>query len=291
MTSRNTLDADFHGGVMREYVQGAKVRFFPDDETEITGVVNATKPSRERPGFPQSVKVRVRRPVAKGALGMFDQGVARTKGAKFICRVCDDLAGVAAALAMLDALHRRRPLETTISVLLTRAEEVGFIGALAAIRDESLLRRRDRIISIECSWEQPFAKQGSGVIIRVGDRTSVFNSSLTHFLTQQAVALAKSDKTFKFQRQLMSGGSCEGTAFDVYGYTTAAACVALGNYHNMDRTRKRIAPEYIDLNDWRNMVKLFVRLSESAHQYDPQMRFMKARLERRFRALSTHLQR
>ena len=56
----------------------------------------------------------------------------------------------------------------------------------------------------------------------------------------------------------MPGGTCEATVYDVYGFTAASICVALGNYHNMDRERKKIAPEYIDLGDWENMVKLFL---------------------------------
>ena len=43
----------------------------------------------------------------------------------------------------------------------------------------------------------------------------------------------------------MSGGTCEATAYQLYGYRTAALCVALGNYHNCgpDLT---IAPEFVD---------------------------------------------
>ena len=111
---------------------------------------------------------------------------------------------------------------------------------------------------------QPYAPQGKGVIIRVGDKTSIFNSGLTYFLTQQAEALAKRDKSFKFQRALMPGGTCEATVYDVYGFTAAAVCVALGNYHNMDRDKKKIGPEYIDVGDWRSMVKLFVQVARTA---------------------------
>ena len=57
----------------------------------------------------------------------------------------------------------------------------------------------------------------------------------------------------------MPGGTCEATVYDIYGFAAASICVALGNYHNMDRARKRIGPEYIDVDDWQNMVKLFVR--------------------------------
>ena len=69
---------------------------------------------------------------------------------------------------------------------------------------------------------QPYAKQGDGAILRVGDRTSIFNSGLTYFLGQKADELAKRyKKTFKYQRALMPGGTCEATVYDVYGYTAA----------------------------------------------------------------------
>ena len=293
MIEPGTVEADFRGGVLREYVEGAKVRFF-DGEEQIAGVVVGTTPDKQRPTYPVRAHVRVagRRAVPAGAPGMFDVGVGRVRGGKFHSRVCDDLAGAAAALAMLDELHDARPLRATVAVLLTRAEEVGFIGALAAALKPELLRRSDLVVSIECSAVQPFAPQGDGVIVRVGDRTSVFNSSLTYFLTQQAEALVKeAPKSFKYQRALMPGGSCEGTVFDAYGFTTAAACLPLGNYHNMDRQARRIAAEYVDVRDWQNMVKLFVRVARQAHKFDPDLGPLKRRLEKRFNQFRSLLSR
>ncbi|MGH7176922.1 MAG: M20/M25/M40 family metallo-hydrolase [Tepidisphaeraceae bacterium] len=229
--------------------------------------------------------MRISGPVAPGSPGMFDQGTARVRGKTFFCRVCDDLAGVAAALTMLDELRTRRP-RATVAVLLTRAEEDGFIGAVAAAKSGTLVRKTDRIISVECSAMQPHAKQGDGVIIRVGDRISIFDSSFTFFMTRQAGELAKTDKSFRFQRALMPGGACEGTVFTAWGYTTAAACVALGNYHNMDRQKQRIGPEYVNVDDWKNMVKLFVRLAQTIHKFEPGYAAVRGRIERRFMGLS-----
>jgi endoglucanase len=214
---------------------------------------------------------------------MFDQGTSRIKAGKFFSRVCDDLAGAAAALTMLDTLAKSKtPPQTTIAVLLTRAEEEGFIGAIAAATKPKLLKKSDNLIAIETSAEQPYAPQGKGAIIRIGDRTSVFNSDLSYFLTTQAEALAKKDKTFAYQRALMPGGTCEATVYDVYGFRAASICVALGNYHNMDKRKQRIAPEYVDLNDWTNMTKLFTHLARHAHEYHPGHKLLKQRLEQRF---------
>jgi endoglucanase len=87
----------------------------------------------------------------------------------------------------------------------------------------------------------------------------------------------------------MPGGTCEGTVFDAHGYTAGAVCVPLGNYHNMDRERKVIGPEYIDLSDWQNEVKLFVRLGEQSHQVDLKFAGLKSRLAKRFASMRKYL--
>jgi endoglucanase len=288
MLDDKTLEAHFRGWVQIDYVRNTKVRFF-DQDREIPGtVIEATSSTHDRLTVPDKVKIRVRSHVPPGAPGMFDQGPARIKNNKLYSRGIDDQGGVASALAMLDQLHKNPPT-SPIAVLLTRAEEEGFIGAIAAVLKPKLLRKTDRIISIECSAMQPYARQGDGVIIRVGDKTSIFNSDLTYFLTQQAEALAQRDKKFKYQRALMPGGTCEATVYDIYGYLAAAVCVPLGNYHNMDRNKHKIAPEYIDLSDWNNMVKLFVALAQSAHTFTPGHLPLRKRVVKRFAKLKRFL--
>ena len=282
MVDQRTLRAAFRGGVRAEYFKGSRVRFF-DDGREVTGVVQDFTVGKDR-GYPQRATVRVSGRVSRGSLGMWDQGESRTKGGKFYSRVCDDLAGAAAALAMLDDLVKR-PASSTVAVLLTRAEEEGFVGAIAASLDRKLLRRSDRLVAIECSAMQPYAPQGAGAVIRVGDKTSVFNSSLSYFIAHQATRLAKKDKSFKYQRALMPGGTCEATVYDVYGFIATSICVPLGNYHNMDTARKRIGPEYIDLSDWNSMVKLFIQVVRRGHDYEPGHTLLKKRLEKRFEKL------
>lgn len=284
MIDKRTLEAAFRGWVQIDYVRGTKVRFF-DGSREIAGtVIDASSSTHDRLTVPDRVKVRVSGPVASGTPGMFDQGPARVRGSKLYSRGIDDQGGVASALAMLDVLLKAKPGASAppVGVLLTRAEEEGFVGAVAAVLKPKLLRKSDRIIAIECSAMQPYAKQGDGVIIRVGDKTSIFNSALTYFLTQQAEALAKTDKSFKFQRALMPGGTCEATVYDAYGYTAAAVCVPLGNYHNMDRAKQKIGPEFIDVSDWKNMVKLFVHVARNANEFDAGNSALKQRVRVRY---------
>lgn len=293
MTDDRTLLADFRGWVRIDYVRGAKVRFFFDDAggatRQVTGSVIAAEPTEhDRLTVPGSVTLRVGAPVPPGAPGMFDAGEGTLGKKRFSGRVCDDLAGAAAALTMLDELIVDPP-RTTVAVLLTRAEEEGFIGAIAAARNPQLLRKSDRIVAIETSALQPCAPQGQGAIIRVGDKASIFNSSLSYFLTQQAENLAESDKSFRFQRALMPGGTCEATVYDVYGYIAGSICVALGNYHNMNLRTGRIGPEYIDLSDWRNMTRLFVHLARGGHAFRPGHRPLRQRIEKRYNRLKQFL--
>ena len=288
MLEPGLLEADFRGYVLADFFPGQSVRFFAGDGTETVGNVVDVTIGRERK-VPETARLRVKKPVAAGTIGMWDQGAGREKAGKFYSRVCDDLAGAAASLAMLDQLHRNPPA-STVAVLLTRAEEEGFIGAIAASLKPKLLRKTDKVIAIECSAMQPYAPQGKGAIIRVGDRTSVFNSDLTYFITQQAEALKKAgekrnDASFQFQRALMPGGTCEATVYDAYGFRAASICVPLGNYHNMDQAKRRIGPEFIDLGDWVSMAKLFVRVAREGHTHEPGLKALKARIEKRFEGL------
>ena len=69
-------------------------------------------------------------------------------------------------------------------------------------------------------------------------------------------------KGFQFQRGLMSGGTCEGTAYQELGFQTAAVCIALGNYHNC-AARNRIAAEYVSVADACGMASSLARRASS----------------------------
>jgi endoglucanase len=286
MLDERTVECELRGWVLADLMKGARVRFFPTGGRELRGEITEVVPddSDGRGERGKLARVRVNRAVPANVPGMFDQGPGRLRNGKFYSRVCDDLAGAAAALRMMDELHKNPP-QSTVAILLTRAEEEGFIGAVAAAIEPRLLKKSDRLVAIECSAAQPYAPIGGGAIIRVGDRTSIFNSSLTFFLTQQAEALVKEDPSFRYQRQLMPGGTCEATVYDVYGFHAASMCVALGNYHNMDRKRGRMAAEYIDLEDWKNMVKLFLAVARAGHTYTGDNTALRKRIEKRFENL------
>ena len=193
-------------------------------------------------------------------------------------RSCDDLVGVAAILATLIEVRRQRCKAHVIGVI-SRAEEVGFQGALT-VAQAKLIPKNSLVVSLETSKELPPAKMGHGVILRVGDRASIFDSTAMRFLGEIAAGIQTRRSEFQFQRALMFGGTCEATAYQEFGYQTAAVCVALGNYHNC-HPRGRIAAEYVNLSDACGMVEL---LTEAAQQMNAYTK-LTAKLPTRLKAL------
>src|SRR5690606_2932039 len=89
--------------------------------------------------------------VPPGSLGMWDFPDPAIRGDRVYARGCDDVAGVAGVLCALDRLSRMRG-NLDVYALLTRAEEVGFAGAMAACRARTLPDDA-RVISVETSSE------------------------------------------------------------------------------------------------------------------------------------------
>jgi endoglucanase len=100
--------------------------------------------------------------------------------------------------------------------------------------------------------------------VRIGDRTSIFDPDLSDWLGRTADQLSRQDDSFRWQRKLMPGGTCEASVFRAAGYRATGLCVALGNYHNRDVKRGRIAPEYIDRDDWLGLVRLIAAAGASS---------------------------
>ena len=116
-------------------------------------------------------------PQGPGTFAMWDLPAFRVQGRRLSGRAIDDLAGAAVALCVLDSLVRHQA-SVRLGVLLTRAEEVGFVGMLAAL-DAGFLSRRALYINIECSSVAAGAVLGAGPILRVGDRLWVFDPDIS----------------------------------------------------------------------------------------------------------------
>ena len=266
--------AQFNGGVPSRYFRtGVPVRLLP-------GATPAKIFRRVGDGSPKQLELRAtgrsqfNGPRPTFAVWELEDFVVRE--ARIHGRSCDDLVGVASVLATLIDLKRLGRAVHVIGVI-SRAEEVGFMGALT-VAGEGLLPRGGLVISLETSKELPSVAMGSGVIIRVGDRSSIFDAKATRFLTEVAEDLQKEDRRFAFQRALMSGGTCEATAYQEFGLTTAGVCIALGNYHNCG-PRGRIAAEFVSVEDACGMVRLLATAAERADQFDALVGRLPARLQ------------
>ena len=199
-----------------------------------------------------------------GGFAMWDLPAYALRGGRIHSRCLDDLLSCAATLAALDEMCRRRPRGAHVWGLFTRAEEVGFFGALAAIKARTVPRAA-RVLSLETSRALPHAPQRGGVIVRVGDARSLFDPALMGVVHEVAKELSAGDPRFRYQRRLMDGGSCEATAFCAAGYRAGGLALPLGNYHNMkglDGGPKGIGAETVALADYLSEVKLLVRLCQ-----------------------------
>ena len=137
------------------------------------------------------------------------------------------ICSVAQKLSVCFVSWRKRAADAHCVGLFTRAEEVGFVGAIK-LAQAGILPRSLTILSLETSTPRGTAEIGRGPIVRVGDRISTFDGPATARLLSIA-----QEEEIPVQRCLLDGGTCEATAYQLYGYTCAAASVALGNYHNV----------------------------------------------------------
>jgi endoglucanase len=265
------VTAAFRGGVAREYFKGTKVLLHHHDAKPQRGVVRDFVKLEDNVtdlGADDSEKlldVRFDHDVASepGDVITWDVGDARIDGDRLHAPACDDLAGLAAALAAFDALGQY----PNVRVLLTRAEEVGFIGAIAACKAKSIPKNA-RLICLENSKSYAESPIGGGPIVRVGDYTSTFDPDLTYRVGRIAAGIAEADDAFRWQRKLMPGGTCEASAFLSYGYTATCLCLPLGNYHNMNERTGRIAAETISVSDFDGLVRLLVETGRRLDEPD-----------------------
>lgn len=271
MEAGGRVRADFRGWVRNSYFKGTKIRFYSGGKwipatIEKTIPQKASKAGASARSFgadspPAAVIAKTRGDIEKNAPGMWALPDATIRNHRIRARVCDDIAGLAGILCMLDQICKRKSRVPTYA-FFTRAEEVGFAGALAAV-SEKTVPKKTIVVAVECSKAIAGVDIGAGPVLRVGDKATVFTPAATAYCQVVADDLAKRDKTFKYQRKLMDGGTCESTAYCHFGYEATGICLPLENYHNMDERRKKIAPESIDTRDFLNLTKWFVAIAES----------------------------
>lgn len=268
--------ARLHGGVPARLLPGARLRFHtPADE----GRTASARIARVADGKPDEVLVEladVRGTLAAGMFGVFDLPSGVIRAGRLHARVCDDLMGAAAILATLESLARAG-FERDVLGIFTRAEETGFVGCQALVQ-RGMLPAGTQVIGLECSPRRATAKVGQGPVIRAGDKQSVFDPELTLAVEEAARTLQACNPAFRWQRALMDGGSCESTVYNHHGVRAAGVCLALGNYHNC-APDGRIAPEFVDWNDFEGLVALLVQAARDFGRVDARAK-MGARLQR-----------
>jgi len=176
-------------------------------------------------------------------------------GKRLYTQVADDLVGVFAVLTTARGhFTSKRRARTPFIGLLTRAEEVGFIGAIAHLQLGWLTKSRRPIVavSLETSRTLPQALIGHGPVVRLGDRRTVFDPGYLRLLSD----IAEQVLPGKHQRRVMDGGTCEATAACAWGVPSIGISVPLGNYHNQGFEggpdcvgAQGPAPEFVHLDD------------------------------------------
>ena len=188
---------------------------------------------------------------------VFDLPDFQVDGELIRMRAADDLAGCAAILTALARLNLSGQKSAgDVYGVFTRAEEVGLMGA-RLLAESGIIPPDSLIVSAEYSRALPGAEMGSGPVIRVGDAGMTFNADAEAALLRAREKLQSGPGSFKVQRQLMSGGVCEATAFAAYGYRTTGIAFPLGNYHNAAPDGE-VRAEYIHLDDYLGGIQLML---------------------------------
>ena len=202
---------------------------------------------------------------AMPAAVVFDLPEFGIEGETIRMRAADDLAGCGAILSALERLVTTDAVADFYAVF-TRAEEGGLFGARLMAEAETL-PKNTLVVSVESSPLIPGVAQGEGPVIRTGDRVYTFDADAEQVFIAAQQSIRERDKDFKTQRQLMSGGGCEATAFAVFGYKVTGLAFPLGNWHNATTTIPDpdggVDSEYISVSDYLGGVALMAEAGVS----------------------------
>lgn len=231
------------GGIRGKALRGAKLRALENRGARGT-VTRVLADALE-------VRVAVGGEFRRGTPLVLDLPEVAFRARRIHARAIDDLCAVALCLALFDRLEASG-WRGSVGALFTRAEEVGFAGALAWVRTTAFPRSAT-IVNLEMSNARAHTPLGAGPILRVGDRISTFDPAVTEALEEAARGLERRERGFRWQRALMDGGACEATVYAHAGFRAGALCLPLRNYHN-HAPRGGVATEYVHEDDARNLL-------------------------------------
>lgn len=295
-TAPDRLKVRWHGASPVRRLIGAPMWIAMAGKREVSGRIAAVRLARSGRGI-DTAEIRVDsvplpRPDAKTTFGGFRfRSPVWTTGNRMFTRSADDLVGVFAIVATAIAIfsRRRKGFSPPFIGLITRAEEVGFIGAIAHFELGWLARawRPVVCVSLETSRALPEAEIGRGPVVRLGDRQTVFSPGGAAVLS--TIAERRLGKAH--QRRIMDAGTCEATAAIAFGLPAVGISVPLGNYHNQSieggpcsRGPGGPAPEFVDLRDVAGELVLCVALLKPNLPWADPWRVLRNRLLKRFAA-------
>lgn len=250
----NGATALLQGGLPAHLLPGAEVEAFAADPKDNTPLARGVIGTQPKPGGLWDITwTTAPKPGSKPVFAILALTPYEVKAGWLSSRSIDDLLGCAISLEAMRRLAKAR-VKTNLTVLLNRAEEVGFVGALDMIRS-GVLCAGDSYLSIESSRELPGSKPGQGPTIRMGDKATAFDANLLGLLDDAAARLKK--RGARVQRLRLTGGTCEATAYLAFGFESAGVAIPLVNYHN-GWGAKAVAPERVKVKDAEGAVRLLV---------------------------------
>lgn len=259
----------WHGGSPTTFLAGAKVWLATHDGRVVDGVMESAELITSGRAISHGIirtyaSLSQKYSDARKIYGGFHfRDFCWQEGELIYTKAADDLVGSFAitTLAIEKLSKKHKSSSAPFIGLLTRAEEVGFIGAIGHFELGWLKKAKRPIlgVSLETSRTLPGAEFGKGPVVRLGDKYTVFDSGYLRVFTELATQALPN----AHQRRIMDGGTCEATAATVYGFPCVGISVPLGNYHNQSfeggpdsRGELGPAPEFVHLQDVAGLQKL-----------------------------------
>ena len=270
-TPQARLAFKWHGGSPTRHLEGAKVWIASRSGVHSEGIVESAELLELGRAISHGVirmmpQTQESRPPALKATELYGGFHFREflwrEGDLLYTKAADDLVGAFAITQLaIENFRKSSRKQRPFIGLLTRAEEVGFIGAIGHL-ELGWLKNAGRPIlgvSLETSRALPGAEIGKGPVVRLGDKYTVFDSGALRVLAD----LAQKILPDAHQRRVMDGGTCEATAAMVYGFPCIGISVPLGNYHNQSfeggpdsRGELGPAPEFVHIDDVAGLQRL-----------------------------------
>jgi len=209
---------------------------------------------------PGHCRIRADRELRAGQFAVMDLVPFVVHGDELHLRAADDLALCAVVVLVLAALRDdARPHD--VHAVFTRGEESGLYGA-RLVAEDGLLPRDVVVVSLEASRALAHAAPGRGVVVRAGDVYNTFDNDAERFLRVAREELTSAGVAT--QRALLTGGTCESSAFVRLGWSATGIAVPNVNYHNQGEHSHTFTSEVVRLSDLRSAVALLVEAAAAA---------------------------